>query len=651
MNSHYDPLLAPFDDDAGNITEYYPDMTKEDFVRMLADRLPDYFSENIKITDISVKEVVKHNDQHKLGIEFTFADSNFSPVIYPDTLFEDYHAGKPLEEILQALSLTVEKSLPEVPGVTKETVTQALSDYESARHHLSIRLCDPDLNQELLENAIHSKISDFEAIYQLKFAMPDESVGYSTITPAMLDSWGVSMETLQKDAATCTWAEYPIFSPMGDTLSYLSFGHPLPNLLETGEPIQMSDDMLPVFVLSNDQAMQGASLITLPDLLDQIGDIIQDDFYILPSSLHEVLIVPQHFNSVDLDALSEMVQSVNESQVAAEDLLSDKVQHYDTKAHLLENAYAHQQRIEHEQAPLGQPETPLSYDIYQIRVDSAYHSLQFANLSELERMSQPVQKSNYEQVYTGTLSENSADGQSSHTEVLESLYEKFNLQHPADYRGHSLSVSDVVVLHENGRDTAYFCDSIGFKEVPEFLQEENLVTLETTGLVVDTHFGTWHTIDSQNFGGKDYFLMEHDKFGDEAACIIVDSSGKLVAEDIWNGFDKDTVEMILADQNQSDTPLISQQPKDLASDQNRDPSPEEKNYLKAAEEYSEENYNEVDGRMETESKQEPGDSIGDGGEAKSSVLKKLHEKQAAVSKQGKNVPVEKIHKSQDAELG
>ena len=67
--------------------------------------------------------------------------------------------------------------------------------------------------------------------------------------------------------------------------------------------------------------------------------------------------------------------------------------------------------------------------------------------------------------------------------------------------------------------------------------------METTGLVVDTHFGTWHTIDSQNFGGKDYFLMEHDKFGDEAACVIVDSSGKLVAEDIWNGFDKDTVEM------------------------------------------------------------------------------------------------------------
>lgn len=633
MNSHYDPLFAPFDDDAVNLTENYPEMTKEDFVRTVADRLPDYLSEDLKITDISVKEVVKHNDQHKLGIEFTLAESNFSPVVYPDALFEDYQAGKPLEKILQALSHTVEKSLPKVPIVTKETVTQTLSNYESARHHLSIRLCDPDLNQELLENSVHSKVSDFEAIYQLKFAMPDERVGYSTITPAMLDTWGVSMETLQKDLATCTWAEYPILSPLGNTISYLTSGLPLPNLLETGEPIQMSDDMLPIFVLSNDHAMQGASLITLPDLLDQIGDIVQDDFYILPSSLHEVIIVPQN-TQMSLDELSEMVHSINESQVGAEELLSDKVQHYDTKAHLLENAYAHQMRIEHEQSSMARPETTLSYDIYQIREGDAYHSLRFANLSELEHMNQPVQKSNYEPVYAGTLLENATNGQTSYTEVLESLYEKFNLQHPADYRGHSLSVSDVVVLHENGRNTAYFCDSIGFKEVPEFLQDENLVTLETTGLIVDTHYGTWHTIDSQNLGGKDYFLLEHDKFGDEAACIIVDSSGKLVAEDIWNGFDRDTVEMILSDQKESDV-LLTQQTKDHASGHNHEPSPEEKNYLKAAEEYSEENYNEVDGRMETESKQEPGDSIGDGGVSKSSVLKKLHEKQVAVSEPGK----------------
>ena len=145
--------------------------------------------------------------------------------------------------------------------------------------------------------------------------------------------------------------------------------------------------------------------------------------------------------------------------------------------------------------------------------------------------------------------------------------------------------------------------------------------------------------------------MEHDKFGDEAACVIVDSSGKLVAEDIWNGFDKDTVEMILAEQNPAVTPLISQQPKDLTSSHSRESSPEEKNYLKAAEEYSEENYNEVDGRMETEASRSLATVSETAAKPNHPFLKNCMKKQTAVSEQGKNVPIEKPNKSHDAELG
>ncbi len=65
-----------------------------------------------------------------------------------------------------------------------------------------------------------------------------------------------------------------------------------------------------------------------------------------------------------------------------------------------------------------------------------------------------------------------------------------------------MSVSDVVVLHENGVDNAYFCDSIGFIEVPQFLQADEMVTMDTTGLAVDGHFGTWYTIDTRKIGGR-----------------------------------------------------------------------------------------------------------------------------------------------------
>jgi hypothetical protein len=81
------------------------------------------------------------------------------------------------------------------------------------------------------------------------------------------------------------------------------------------------------------------------------------------------------------------------------------------------------------------------------------------------------------------------------------------------------------VLHENGVDKAYFCDSIGFVEVPQFLQADAMVTMDTTGLVADGHFGTWYAIDTRKIDVQDFYLMEHDQFGDEAANIIVDDTG------------------------------------------------------------------------------------------------------------------------------
>ena len=62
--------------------------------------------------------------------------------------------------------------------------------------------------------------------------------------------------------------------------------------------------------------------------------------------------------------------------------------------------------------------------------------------------------------------------------TLEDIYCTFNVDHPADFKGHSLSVSDVVVLHQNGQDTAHYCDSVGFQQVPEFLRENPLRTAE-----------------------------------------------------------------------------------------------------------------------------------------------------------------------------
>ena len=89
---------------------------------------------------------------------------------------------------------------------------------------------------------------------------------------------------------------------------------------------------------------------------------------------------------------------------------------------------------------------------------------------------------NYKPVYQGDLN---GEGQST-AEILESIYKRFNLHHPDDFRGHSLSVSDIVVLREDGRDQTYFVESYGFMEVPEFFAANPLEKVEELMEVIRT---------------------------------------------------------------------------------------------------------------------------------------------------------------------
>ena len=110
-----------------------------------------------------------------------------------------------------------------------------------------------------------------------------------------------------------------------------------------------------------------------------------------------------------------------------------------------------------------------SFSIYQLRNEDSTRVYRFEPYDRLQAAGRTVDKSNYTEVYTAPLTAGT---------TLEDIYRTFNIDHPADFKGHSLSVSDVVVLHQNGQDTAHYCDSVGFQQVPEFLRENPLRTAE-----------------------------------------------------------------------------------------------------------------------------------------------------------------------------
>ena len=114
--------------------------------------------------------------------------------------------------------------------------------------------------------------------------------------------------------------------------------------------------------------------------------------------------------------------------------------------------------------------------------------MRFEPYDRLQATGNVVDKANYELVYSAELTPGT---------YLEDIYTRFNIDHPKDFKGHSLSVSDVVVLHQNGQDTAHYVDSFGYKSVPEFLQEQKQLTPDEleTGETIKTPRGTFYVTD------------------------------------------------------------------------------------------------------------------------------------------------------------
>ena len=126
-----------------------------------------------------------------------------------------------------------------------------------------------------------------------------------------------------------------------------------------------------------------------------------------------------------------------------------------------------------------------TFSIYQIKGGDETRDFRFEPYDRLHAAGNVVDKANYELVYSAELTPGTS---------LEDIYTRFNIDHPKDFKGHSLSVSDVVVLHQNGQDTAHYVDSFGYKDVPEFLQEQKQLTPDDleTGERIQTPRGSFH---------------------------------------------------------------------------------------------------------------------------------------------------------------
>lgn len=264
------------------------------------------------------------------------------------------------------------------------------------------------------------------------------------------------------------------------------------------------------------------------------------------------------------------------------------------------------------------------FAVYQLKGAPEMRRIRFRPYEVLQKEGIQVRYEDYQQAYIGRMQR---------TGTPESIRNRLKQKQPKNFHGHSISVSDVLVLNREGEVTAYYVEKDGFKVIAGFIRSGSsgsLLSFDTTDYHIEGKAGSWLVLDTIIIDGREFFLMEHESYGADAAYVVLDAEGEVVVDDNCNGFDDDTKQQIKAYLH---PPEVRQTMPDTTKEKppldNWQKYMENGEYLRSAEISEEQNYNMIDGRNNNTAPKK----------GRVSVLAKLHQKQAAIAKRSvKSVP-------------
>ena len=296
---------------------------KERFVEDVSNKLYEQGAE----VKVSVQEINKLNKNYD-AITVTPNESNIGVNIEMNKFFEAYEKGISYEGVVDKAVETVTNGLKQSPNVDLD----ALTNYEQMKDKLVMEVVSIEANKELLETIPHENIEDMAVVYRFALGSNDEGRASILITNQLMDSMGVSAEQIRVDAME----NAPLINPveikgMSEVLIEM-MGVEQAEMLGM-VPIDPKDEQM--YVATVPDKIHGAGVLAYQNFMDQAAERAGGDFYILPSSIHEILIVPDN-GAMNLKDLENMVKEVNATQVSPEDKLTDSVYHYDSKAKIFE---------------------------------------------------------------------------------------------------------------------------------------------------------------------------------------------------------------------------------------------------------------------------------------------------------------------------
>ncbi len=315
-------------------------MNLEQFTEKTVKALTEYFGPEV---EIKTHKVYKNNGVSLQGICTLEKGKNIAPTVYLNDFCDRYEQGEAFGKIVGKIVQFMENN-----RVVNNLNVDFFMDYENVKKKLVLRLINRERNEELLKQVPYLKFKDLAIVCHCIIITEEIGTGSIMIHNHHLDVWGIVEDTLFQDA----FENSPKIEPysilkMSDMMKAVlrdSIKEQIDEICEdypankeelldrTLEEMarEIEERHIPMYVLTNSKRYYGAASLVYPDMLEKIGNMLQEDFYILPSSVHEVIFVGKT-DCVDSFSLNEMIEEVNRTQVDEEEWLSDHTYLYQRK--------------------------------------------------------------------------------------------------------------------------------------------------------------------------------------------------------------------------------------------------------------------------------------------------------------------------------
>ena len=284
------------------------------FKELILEALKERFGEECQI---EYKEVLKNNGVKLDGVIVRQNNCVVSPTVYVNDYYEDFSNGENINNIADIIERLIRDNT-----IVDEFDADELILFDNVKDRIVFKLINFERNKELLETVPYKKYLDLAIVYYISVKEDIFECASILINNSHLKLWNKTLEEIDELAEKNTpFILKPELKSMGQTLKEIMFNS------DDNEFDEEDFENCYMYVLTNEKKQFGAATILYDNELKDFSERIESDFYIIPSSVHEVIIIPSKFVDSS-DSLDEMICEVNSSQVPLVDILSDHAYKY-----------------------------------------------------------------------------------------------------------------------------------------------------------------------------------------------------------------------------------------------------------------------------------------------------------------------------------